>query len=152
MILAGWSPEAVRLMGRWSSEVVERYTRLAPLQPHLRRAALARVVAEVQERCGGGGASELAAAFPAPEPAPEAPRNWVLNTKSRMHHLMLPEGHPEGAGRAVCGWAFGASPHAALPAHLPEPKLLWEVCSTCAPTYKDGLRAQVERSLAIDLE
>ena len=29
---AGWSPQAVRLMGRWESEAVVRYTRLAPLE------------------------------------------------------------------------------------------------------------------------
>mgnify|MGYP003330147959 CR=1 FL=1 len=31
LIRLGWSPEAVRLMGRWASGAVLRYTRLAPL-------------------------------------------------------------------------------------------------------------------------
>ena len=146
LIRAGWSPQAVRLMGRWESETVARYTRLAPLEYPMAALPFAPVdlEAELVERCG---ARRPAAREALPDGASVAlPEGvevvgtelcWVMNITSGVHHLALRR-RPRGSRpRTLCGWRYADAPHAA---EAPPPSFFWVVCSSCAPATRAVLK------------
>ena len=124
--MMGWRADAVRLMGRWDSEVVRRYTRSAALHAPSDLAAL------FVQLCG-----IRPAEVPPPEPAepePESPTEdeWVMNSDSDMYHLV------HGPDRARCGWIFTRTGVRGSP----PPPVFWHVCSTCAPALRRRLKEQ----------
>ena len=140
LIALGWTPESVRLQGRWASEAVDRYTRLAPLAAQLSSSSCSAVGHDLANRTGAPAEPLVAEAALCTAGGEEVGREWLLNTSSRKHHLLLPPGHPNRGSRAVCGWLYVDCRHATLPRGLPEPQLPWEVCTSCAPSYKAALK------------
>ena len=95
LIRLGWRADAVRLMGRWDSEAVRRYTRDAALQAPTGLEAL------IMRLCGSS-RLEVPPPLPStPEPASSPADRWVMNAESDMYHLMS-----DVPGRARCGWHY----------------------------------------------
>ena len=94
LIEMGWRSDAVKLMGRWQSETVLRYTREAAL------AAPSDLTALIVHLCGVQPADVPPPDPTVPEPAAPAPEEWVMNLDSDVYHLV----HSDD--RARCGWDF----------------------------------------------
>ena len=137
----GWRADAVRLMGRWESEVVRVYTRLAPLEAPTEPALAQGLLDALIELTG-----TTRAAAPVAEPWARAAEpeiddipiaEWILNTRTdKFHRTSAIEGF------ARCGWAYartelhvqGVSP----------PRWYWAVCSACSPALHLRLKKEAE--------
>ena len=126
LIRMGWRADAVKLMGRWDSEAVRRYTRSAALHAPTDLAAL------IVQLCGVPLTEVPPPAPTTPEPEAPAPEEWILNAETDMHHLFAAE------GRARCGWNFTRSGIRGSP----PPPWHFAVCSSCAPALRRRLKAQ----------
>ena len=128
LVRLGWRPDAVRLMGRWDSEIVRQYTRLAALE------APRGLELDMANLCGIQVAEVPAPAEAEPEPAHVAGSRWILNPASQIYHVASTT-----EGRARCGWLFGRAPHAFSDA---PPPYFWETCPGCAPKLRASLKAE----------
>ena len=141
LLRRGWSPRAVQLMGRWASEVVNRYTRLAPLEavlsPGLPGAPALPQAELLHELRAAGHLEHEAAEILEPSPPPGPTIQWVLNLSSGVHHAKR-----QGEQRARCGWRYSRAPHAEAPADAPPPAFPWAVCSLCAPELHAELQSR----------
>ena len=119
-------------MGRWESEAVKRYTRLAALE------SPTTLPTAMSELCGVP-LSDVpptdSAPSPSAEPEPTAPLpgTWILNSETGMYHLPGRE-----HGRARCGWRHLRT---GLPGEEPPP---WHIvtCKSCAPRLYRRLKEQ----------
>ena len=98
LVSLGWRADAVRLMGRWDSEAVRRYTRSAALQ------APSELAAIIMQLCGLARTEVPAPSSSTPEPAAPPAADWVMNSETDMYHLVS-----ESPGRARCGWFYERS-------------------------------------------
>ena len=134
LVRLGWRADAVQLMGRWESEAVRRYTRLAALEAPIglpvAMADLCGIPLDVVPPVD-------TAPSPAAEPEPVAPvpRQWVLNVDTGMYHLATTTD-----GRARCGWLYSRS---GLRGEEPPP---WHLvtCKSCAPVLYKRLKAEAQ--------
>ena len=136
LIRLGWRTDAVQLMGRWESEAVRRYTRLAALEsPATLPAALVQLCGVPLSEVPPVDVPPSAAAVPEP-PAPP-PADWVLNTETAMYHLATGV-----EGRARCGWRYSRT---GLRGSEPPP---WHLvtCKSCAPALYKKLKAEASRA------
>ena len=140
LLRRGWSPRAVQLMGRWASEVVNRYTRLAPLEaalsPGLPGVTAPQRADLLHELQAAGHLEQEAVDILEPVPTPGRTLHWVLNLSSGVHHVRRP-----GEQRARCGWRYSRSPHAEAPEDAPPPAFPWAVCALCAPEVHTRLQS-----------
>ena len=128
LVRLGWRPDAVRLMGRWDSEIVCQYTRLAALEsPTGLELDMARL-------CGVTPSEVPAPAEEESAPAREEGARWILNPASQIFHTASATD-----GRARCGWLFGRAPHTFSDT---PPPFFWEACPGCAPKLRARLKAE----------
>ena len=130
LIMMGWRADAVKLMGRWDSEAVRRYTRTAALH------APSDLTALIVRLCGVPPAAAPAPPTSSPEPAAPAAEEWVLNAATDKYHLV------DSADRARCGWIFARTGVRGSP----PPPGYWHVCSTCAPALRSRLKEQAREA------
>ena len=128
LIRLGWHPDAVCLVGRWESEIVRQYTRLAALE------APTGLDVEMSHLCGIPAREVPTPAEAEPEPVQVAPARWIMNPCSHIFHVAS-----STEGRARCGWLFGRAPHAFSEA---PPPYFWEACPGCAPRLRARLKAE----------
>ena len=126
LIALGWRQDAVRLMGRWESETVRRYTREAALYAPSELAAL------IVRLCGVPASAVPEPPTASPEPPAPSAEEWVLNSATDKYHLFADD------ERARCGWPYlGRGVRGS-----PPPPGFWHVCSTCAPELRRRLKEQ----------
>ena len=132
LIRLGWRHDAVQLMGRWESEAVKRYTRLAALESPV------TLPAALSDLCGiplSDVPPTDSAPSPSaePEPAIPTPETWILNSETGMYHLPGRE-----SDRARCGWRHL---RAGIRGEVPPP---WHLvtCKSCAPRLYRQLKEQ----------
>ena len=140
LIRLKWRPDAVRLMGRWESEVVRAYTRLAPLESPTEPALPEELVRAFMELTGVARSSVPPAPpwIPKPEPRLEAipEAEWIYHVAPDKYHLAGPT-----AGRARCGWDFA---RAEIHRGVAPPPWYWVLCSGCSPGIRARLKAEAE--------
>ena len=128
LIALGWRQDAVRLMGRWLSETVTRYTRNAALYAPSELASL------IVHLCGIPASAVPDPPTSSPEPAVPDAEEWVLNAGTDKYHLV------DTDTRARCGWDFSRNGVRGSP----PPPGYWHVCSTCAPALRRRLKEQAK--------
>ena len=145
LIRLKWRPDAVRLMGRWESEVVRAYTRLAPLESPTEPTIPEELVRAIMELTGAARSSvpPVPPWIPTPEPRREAipETDWVYHVAPDIYHVAGPT-----AGRTRCGWNFAkAEARAKVHRGVAPPPWYWVLCSGCSPSIRAQLKEEAER-------
>ena len=140
MIRLKWRPDAVRLMGRWESEVVRAYTRLAPLESPTEPTLPEELIEAIMSLTGAARASVPPAPpwIPKPEPKLEdiPEEAWLYHESQDKYHVAGPKD-----GRARCGWAYS---RAVFHRGVAPPPWYWVLCSGCSPGLRARLKEEAE--------
>ena len=140
LIRMKWRPDAVRLMGRWESEVVRAYTRLAPLESPTEPTTPEELIQAIMELTGAARASVPPTPpwIPKPEPRLEdiPEEEWIYHVAPDKFHLAGPT-----AGRARCGWNYA---RAVVHRGVAPPPWYWVLCSGCSPGIRARLKEEAE--------
>ena len=134
LIELGWRADAVRLMGRWTSHHVDRYTRLAPLAAPTGLAAAEGDLRALFVKLCGLAPDPIQVPDAAPEPPEPSDDEWIMNGASNIYHLASAT-----TGRTRCGWRYAQAWHGR---GSPPPPWAWVVCGTCAPALRRLLAEQ----------
>ena len=144
LIRMKWRPDAVRLMGRWESEVVRAYTRLAPLESPTEPTIPEELIQAIMELTGVARAAVPPTPpwIPKPEPRLEdiPEEEWIFHVAPDKFHLAGPT-----AGRARCGWNYA---RAVVHRGVAPPPWYWVLCSGCSPGLRAKLKEEAEEKAA----